>query len=156
MKAITDPNSSSYNLGNPNINSVDNTDIGIGDSNSRILPRQLSTGSLRGTQTVGYGDVKIDGSNDQITIGSVTNAQGEQSVTVLGNLSTTAIDQSFGLKVIDPNNGQLYIGILPDGNLGMEILDTNGNEVFRAGFLPLAGVYGFAGATPGNSLEGQV
>jgi len=37
---------------------------------SRVIPRQLSTGTLRGTQNVGYGTAKIDGSNNRITVGA--------------------------------------------------------------------------------------
>lgn len=137
--------------------SVAANDLSTSQDNQRILPRQVSTGALRGTQNVGYGDVQIDGSNDRITVGSVTNSLGESAQTILGVLAADSpSDQSFGLKIIDPQGGQLLIGILPDGNLGIQLLDASGNEVMRAGLLPLAQIYGWAAATPGNSLEGQV
>ena len=154
MQAIHDPQShSSYELANPHVNSVSPGSIDT-SSNQRILPRQVSTGALRGTQSVGYGSVKIDGSNERIVIGSVTDSLGEQAETVLGKLSST--DSSFGLEVIDDKGGKLLVGMLPDGNLGIALYDSSGNEVMRAGLLPLTNVYGWAAATTGNTLEGQV
>lgn len=117
-----------------------------------IQPYKIASGSTRGTQIVGFGDVKIDGANNQITIGKVTKIGGQQEETVLGKLG----NQSFGLKVIDAKGGQLLIGVLPDGNLGIQLLDPSGNEVMRAGFLPITQIYGWATATPGNTLDGQV
>lgn len=146
---------SSYALADPNQNTVQ-PDITAID-NQRIIPRQLSSGALRGTQHVGYGDVKIDGSNNQIVIGNVTDSLGQQALTVIGDLTpTNSIDKSFGLKVIDEKGGQLLIGRLSDGNLGIEIFDASGNVMMRAGFLPITQIYGWATATPGNTLEGQV
>lgn len=154
---MTDGMGSSYsNIANPNIHTVDAADISSTNSSQRILPRQVSTGALRGTQMVGYGDVKIDGSNDRITLGSTTNTLGQQAQTLVGKLSSSVGDQSFGLKVIDASGAELLIGILPDGKLGMQIIDVVGNEVVRAGFLPISGIYGWVTATSGNSLEGQV
>lgn len=158
MATITDPQTQSSDTGvDAYMGAVPEASLGNTDYNQRLYPRQLSTGSLRGTQTVGYGGVKIDGSNDQITIGSTTNSQGQSQETIIGQLNpANTQDQSFGIKVIDAAGGQLLIGILPDGNLGMQILDASGNEVMRTGYLPVSGVYGWATATPNNTLAGQV
>lgn len=155
---INNPQSdSSYPLADINIHAVPDNTLGNTDYNQRILPRQLSSGALRGTQNVGYGDVKIDGSNNQIIIGNVTDTLGGKTQTILGFLGSAATgDESFGLKVTDAKGGQLLIGVLPDGNLGIELIDASGNEVMRAGFLPVSGLYGWAAATPNNSLSGQV
>ncbi len=157
--SIDDPqHGSTERLANPHLNAVAAAPVNPNPNyNQRMLPRQMSSGALRGTQNVGYGDVKIDGSNNQISVGSITNSLGSQEATVIGQLSDNpAADPSFGLKVVDNNGAQLLIGVLPDGNLGFEIIDADGNEVMRAGFLPITGIYGWAAATPGNSLEGQV
>lgn len=42
----------------------------IEDASGRIIPRQMVSGSTRGTQIVGYGKTKIDGSKNVITVGS--------------------------------------------------------------------------------------
>lgn len=100
---------------------------------SRVLPRQLSTGSTRGTQTVGYGTVKIDGSNNRITIGDT-----DGSSIGMGSVPTTASDTGFFALDIsgklvwkqvgptsytfDPTHSytnNLQLGLLPDGSTGM-------------------------------------
>lgn len=96
---------------------------------SRILPRQLSTGSTRGTQTVGYGNTKIDGSNNRITIGtpdggtigfgsipdSTTREFGFFSTDANGKLSMKIVDGTF--YAYDPDTGlnTAQFGILPNG-----------------------------------------
>lgn len=100
---------------------------------SRILPRQLSTGTTRGTQNVGYGKAKIDGSNNRITVGgadggtvglgsipgSTTNENGFFSLDSSGNLIMKIVN---GTKyVYDPKNNYVNItqdGLLPDGSGG--------------------------------------
>ena len=64
--------------------SVNPSDIN-GGSLGRILPRQNSTGSLRGTQTVGYGNTKIDGSNNVITVGDSILLDGDNSIIKIVN-----------------------------------------------------------------------
>lgn len=100
---------------------------------SRVLPRQLSTGSTRGTQTVGYGTTKIDGTNNTITIGasdgstigmgaipgSTTGEFGFFSLDANGKLIMKIVN---GTKyVFDPSNNYVNItqdGLLPDGSGG--------------------------------------
>lgn len=100
---------------------------------SRIIPRQLSTGTLRGTQSVGYGNTKIDSSNNRITFsaadgsvvgmgaipGSTTNEYGFFSLDTSGKLIMKIVN---GTKyVYDPQNNYVNItqdGLLPDGSGG--------------------------------------
>lgn len=159
MNIIHDPQiQSSYDdSANGHIQSVDSASIGSPDYNQRIYPRQVSTGSLRGTQTVGYGDVKIDGSNNRLVIGTNKDSQGRNQQTVLGQLNTSNLaDKSFGLKIVNTDGAQILVGILPDGFLGIQLLDASGKEVMRSGYLPVTKLYGWAAATPGNDLAGQV
>lgn len=100
---------------------------------SRMLPRQISTGSTRGVQTVGYGTVKIDGTNNRITIGDT-----DGSSIGMGSIPSTVSDTGFfaldtsGQLVwkqvgptsytYDPSNdyvNNLQLGLLPDGSTGM-------------------------------------
>lgn len=122
---------------------------------SRVLPRQLSTGSTRGTQTVGYGDTKIDGSNNTITVGdsilldggneviSVTDTTG--AVVGMGRIPGTQTEFGFfgtdasGNLVFKYVNGTWYDydpstsinymqhGILPDGTGGWAIAAQGDN-----------------------------
>lgn len=112
---------------------------GISESNSdqsRVIPRQLSTGSTRGTQTVGYGNTKIDGSNNRITIGtsdggtigmgsipnSTTDEFGFFSLDSGGNLIMKIVNGT--MFVYDPSNDYVNItqsGLLPDGSGGFVV-----------------------------------
>lgn len=57
---------------------------------SRIIPRQLSTGTMRGTQNVGYGNTKIDGSNNVISVGGTIKLDGNSGTfTVISSATTT-------------------------------------------------------------------
>jgi hypothetical protein len=103
------------------------------DDLSRVLPRQLSTGTTRGTQNVGYGSAKIDGTNNRITVGgqdggsvgmgsipgSATNENGFFSLDAQGKLIMKIVG---GTKyVYDPSNDYKNItqdGLLPDGTGG--------------------------------------
>lgn len=98
---------------------------------SRTLPRQISTGSTRGTQTVGYGNTKIDGSNNRITIGTPdggtiglgsipgTNEFGFFSQNANGHLSMKIVDGTF--YTFDETTGlnTVQMGTLPDGTGGI-------------------------------------
>lgn len=113
-----------------------------GSDISRVLPRQLSTGSTRGTQTVGYGTTKIDGTNNTITIGapdgstiglgaipnSATNEYGFFSLDANGKLIMKIVN---GTKyVYDPKNSYVNItqdGLLPDGSGGFVSAKTGTN-----------------------------
>lgn len=105
---------------------------------SRVLPRQLSTGTLRGTQNVGYGNVKIDGTNNRIVLGANDGSSvgiGTIPNDISGQVGFFATDTDGSLlyKVV---NGTLYfynkdsginymqIGVLPDGSTGMAVAKT--------------------------------
>lgn len=122
--------SSSYKVVSPGSGS----DAFSTESNiSRMLPRQLSTGSTRGTQTVGYGNTKIDGSNNRITIGtpdggvigfgsipgSTTNEFGFFSQTANGHLSMKIIDGTFYTYDETTGLNTVQMGTLPDGTGGI-------------------------------------
>lgn len=81
-----------------------------GSDISRVLPRQLSTGSTRGTQTVGYGNVQIDGSNNRITLGDTLGND-----MTIGNYSNSSnsnsISQGFGLSIVDSDNSFITLGV---------------------------------------------
>lgn len=95
---------------------------------------KLQTGNTRGTQTVGYGNAKIDGANNRITVtnpadgssvgmglipGSTTNEYGFFSLDSHGKLVMKIV---LGTKyVYDPANSYVNVtqdGILPDGTGG--------------------------------------
>lgn len=78
--------SANYSPKEPRIDRVKDTELPTSDL-SRVLPRQLSTGTMRGTQTVGYGNAKIDGSNNVISVGSDVGTQGIGSIP--NNTNTT-------------------------------------------------------------------
>lgn len=92
-------------------NPLDASDI------SRVLPRQLSTGSTRGTQTVGYGDTKIDGSNNTITVGSSIFLDGNNSVITVSNTAS----------------GENGLGELPDNSndSGFFQTDSTGTIIYK-------------------------
>lgn len=94
---------------------------------------KLQTGNTRGTQTVGYGNTKIDGANNRIIIENPADG----SSIGLGSIPGTASDFGFfsldskgklvmkivlGTKyVYDPANNYVNVtqdGILPDGSGG--------------------------------------
>jgi hypothetical protein len=94
---------------------------------SRTLPRQMSTGTLRGTQNVGYGNVKIDSSNNRIVLAD--NITGSQIV--IGDQNTTdATDQSFGFSITDSTGTTMLLGIQSDGTLGFRFIDSDGFVLF--------------------------
>lgn len=64
---------------------------------SRILPRQLSTGSTRGTQTVGYGKAKLDGTKNRIVVGGDSD-----SLVGIGNIPGTD-PVEFGFFLLNSN-----------------------------------------------------
>lgn len=102
---------------------------------SRNLPRQMSTGSTRGTQTVGYGNVKIDGSNNRIslsanstniTIGDTSNTDNQTGVSLTDNSNNNLVtigrvsgeDSTTGLTIYDASNTRRLLGgLYPNGNI---------------------------------------
>lgn len=103
-------------------------DISGGDT-SYVLPRQLGSGSTRGTQTVGYGNVKIDGSNDQIVIGDTTNT----NVLTLGSIFSTVNQTGVASSSINSTNGgfgfNLSTGTSATVNIGTNLGGTTGVNV---------------------------
>lgn len=110
---------------------------------SRILPRQLSTGSTRGTQTVGYGNTKIDGSNNRITIGTP-----DGGTIGFGSIPDTTPEE-FGFFSTD-SDGKLIMKIV-DGTFYAYDPESNLNTV-QVGILP-NGVGGIASANEGYSVS---
>jgi len=90
----------------------------------------------------------------------------------IGNIGTTNNPQ-YGMSV-PASNGTITFGENTDGTQGMQVVDSSGNVIFEmngttwywydtdgntvmeVGYLSLLGVYGWAVATPGSSLEGEV
>lgn len=115
--------------------------VGIsGGSTPYNMPRQTGSGSTRGTQTVGYGNVEIDGSNDRITLADTSGTNsiiiGSQSAssTSQSGVSSTSISSSsngFGFSVSDSRGFTMNFGILANGNLGMNIVDNSGFTLFE-------------------------
>jgi hypothetical protein len=107
----------------PNKNGIKVTTPGSGGNNfstasdqSRTLPRQVSTGSTRGTQTVGYGDTKIDGSNNVITVGGSILLDGTNEV----------------IQVTNDDGSTLGLGKIPGTNeFGFFSKDTSGNLIMK-------------------------
>lgn len=109
----------------------------------RVLPRQVSSGALRGTQRVGYGSTEIDGSNNRITISNPADGTSVGIGSIPGSLTG-----EFGFFSLDA-----------DGNLIMKIVNgtwyvydiTNDKNVMQSGKLPDA-TYGWAVANAGNNV----
>lgn len=139
MSTLYDPKST----GKKFIRSGSGKDGSLPASNlSRVIPRQLSTGSTRGTQTVGYGNTKIDGSNNRITIGTPDGG-------TIGFGSIPDTDNEFGFFSTN-SSGKLSMKIL-DGTFYAYDPDTGLNTA-QFGILP-DGQGGFAGANEGYSVS---
>lgn len=99
---------------------------------SRNLPRQMSTGSTRGTQIVGYGNVKIDGSNDRISI------EANGTIVNIGDVSDT--DNITGVSVIDPTTNQPLAILGRDNSTnstsGLTIYDSTNTRRMLGGQYP--------------------
>lgn len=112
-------------------------------STDYILPRQVGTGSTRGTQTIGVGNINIDGSNDQITLGQNSISSSSTASIVIGAQSSTtsqngvatssiaSSNQGFGFSVTDVNGTILTLGVLNDGTLGLNIVDNSNFQLFK-------------------------
>jgi len=90
----------------------------ITQQESRIKPRLTGTGVTRGTQTIGYGRTKLDGSNDRVVL-----SDGE-SVLTIGDISDD--DDSFGIGVTD-NDGleMVRVGKTSDDSYGLSAYDDD-------------------------------
>jgi hypothetical protein len=118
------------------------TQIDTSDINY-LYPRQIGTGSTRGTQTIGVGSINLDGSDNQITIGDTAlggsstagltiGSQGSSSTQAgVAATSIASNPQGFGFSVTDTTGTTLLLGILADGTLGMSITDPSGFELFK-------------------------
>lgn len=109
----------------------------------RVLPRQLSTGSSRGTQTVGYGNTKIDGTNNTITI-----AAPDGSSIGMGAIPGSTTNE-YGFFSLD-KNGKLIMKIV-NGTQYVYNPDDNYVNVTQSGLLP-DGSGGFVVAKPGTNV----
>jgi len=108
---------------------------------SRVLPRQISTGALRGTQNVGYGGVKIDGSNDRIvlgtsgqsgtgTVGSIVLDGANSEISVSNNISING--ESDAIIVTNTDGSKVGMGKIPgSGDFGFFALDNQGRVLMK-------------------------
>ena len=113
---------------------------------SRILPRQNSTGALRGTQNVGYsGGVKIDGSNNRIVLGSnIGNISGTVGTIILdGDTSTIQVSDNIDINgvteqitVSSDGDPILTMGKYTDGTFNFRVQDENGIGLAQFGQFP--------------------
>src|ERR1044071_2404826 len=108
---------------------------------SRVLPRQLSTGALRGTQNVGYGGVKIDGSNNRIVLGT----SGQSGNSTVGNIildgANSEIDISGnGSKITVSGSSSTHpiitMGEYSDNTFNFRVQDANGVGIAQFGQFP--------------------
>lgn len=123
---------------------------------SRILPRQLSTGSTRGTQTVGYGNTKIDGSNNSITVGDsifldgnngiITVQDNESGTQGLGDVPGTSPTEA-GFFQTDSTGTVIYK--LVNGTQYTYDASDDYNNIILNGFAPDDGRAGIWVAKPG-------
>lgn len=126
-----------------------------GDNLGRVLPRQLSTGSTRGTQTVGYGDTKIDGSNNRITVGNSIVLDGDNNQIIV----TSDGNSSLGMGSIPGTSEFGFFSLDASGNLIMKIINgtlyvydpISGKNTVQVGKLPDS-TYGAAGANSGFNV----
>lgn len=123
---------------------------------------KLQTGNTRGTQTVGYGNTKIDGANNRITIGAP-----DGSTIGLGSIPGSTTDE-FGFFSLSANGKLTYklvagIQYFYDGNGNLIQKVANGTtyvydpsngyvNVTQSGLLP-NGVGGFVAAKPGVDVS---
>lgn len=112
---IVQPAGSSYSLPQP-------TTSNIGDipkmSLDRQLPRQISTGGLRGTQMVGGNNVLIDSSNNRISIGKLPNIQNQyavnltdQGLNITDGVTTFLSITKDGIIMNDGETDRVLIGV---------------------------------------------
>lgn len=109
-----------------------------GAESMRILPRQLSTGTSRGTQYAGYGGAAIDGANNRLVMAG--NDGTSVGIGVIPNSDITAAEEvglfaqdADGTLIFKLTNGTLFmfnkdtgentlqLGVLPDGTTNLAI-----------------------------------
>lgn len=134
------PKKSGYSIVTPGNNRA--VDLS-GSDLSRNLPRQISTGSTRGTQTVGYGNTKIDGTNNTITIGAP-----DGSTIGMGAIPGSTTNE-FGFFSLDTND-KLIMKIV-NGTKFVYNPQDNYVNITQDGLLP-DGSGGFVAAKPGINV----
>lgn len=133
MNNVYNPQSSSGSINPPP--SIQNNEVEV-DKMPRVLPRQVSTGLMKGTQSVGGGGTLIDSANNRITIGAP-----DGSTIGMGAIPDT-LPEEYGFFSLDSNgklimkivNGTKYVynpsddylnvtqdGLLPDGSGGFVV-----------------------------------
>lgn len=116
----------------------------ISDSvQDRVLPRQVSTGLMRGTQLVGTTGTMIDAANNRIVL---TNNDG--STVGIGTIPDSLTNE-FGFFATDAD-GTLVMKIV-NGTLYTYNVDS-GQNVVQLGRLPDS-TYGLAAANEGFDIE---
>lgn len=130
FKSIPMANYSDSSKPTTNYNNI--RDVSLESIQQRMIPRQMVTGSTRGTQTVGYGGTKIDGSNNRITIensadGSSVGMGKIPDSNDFGFFSLDA-DDNVVMKIVlgtfyvyDGEDDRMQAGILPDGTINVAI-----------------------------------
>lgn len=95
---------------------------------TRLKPRLTGSGATRGTQIVGYGKIKIDGSNDRISLTD------DDSTVTIGDIDST--DDSFGIAVTDDSDDRLVsLGRTTSSTYGFSVYDSD-NMRLLAGKYP--------------------
>lgn len=111
---------------------------------TRVLPRQISSGSTRGTQKVGYGSTEIDGSNNRIVITNPVDGTSVGIGTIPGSVTN-----EFGFFALD-ENGEVVMKIVGPTRY---IYDPETEKnVYQDGKMP-DGTYGFASAAEGRDVS---
>lgn len=120
-------------------------DVSLESIQERMIPRQMVTGSTRGTQTVGYGGTKIDGTNNRIII---KNSADGTSIG-LGVIPGSTTDE-FGFFSLDADDN-LVLSII-QGKLSLYDHDDDDNERMRVGKQP-DNTYNVVTAKDGYGIE---
>jgi len=124
---------SSYSGSTPTSKYNNIRDVSLESIQQRMIPRQMVTGSTRGTQTVGYGGTKIDGTNNRITIensadgssvgmGAIPNTTNEYGFFSLDTEDNVIMKIVLGtFYVYDGEDDRMQAGLLPDGTINVAI-----------------------------------
>ncbi len=91
---------------------------------SRIRPRQMGTGAMRGQQTI------LNADSTRIVLGLIPNTIDEYGITFLDENGKEALritGTTLFMNNPDDNTNRLQIGKLPDGTYDVAISDTGEN-----------------------------
>lgn len=133
------PEITQYAGANPREDRVSSVNL-PGSDQSRILPRQLSIGTLRGTQSVGSGP-KIDSSNNTITVSLAGGTQG------IGTVPNSPNNAQGGFFQTDSSNRVIWK--LVEGTSYTYNRNDNYVNTILNGFSPDDGRPGIWVAKPG-------